>query len=44
MNAMTRPPDPDRQTRGVKLMLVILGAIVMVFGWFQWGNLVGLFQ
>ena len=39
---MARLADPDRQSRAVKLMLAIVGAILLAIGWFRWGT--GLFQ
>ena len=41
---MTERLDSERQTRAVRLMLAIVGAFVLVFGWFQWSRLVELFR
>jgi hypothetical protein len=36
--------DSERQDRGVKLMLALLGAAVLAFGWLRWATLVGLLR
>ena len=41
---MAPTADSERQTRAVKLMLALVGAVVLIVGWFQWGTLVGLFR
>lgn len=41
---MTLLADPDRQARGVKLMLAVFGAILLAIGWFQWGTLMDLIR
>ena len=40
---MTRVVDTERQSRGVKLMLAIVGAILLAIGWWRWSAGTGLF-
>lgn len=37
----THIPDPDRQSRGVLLMLSVTGAVLVVIAW---SDLIGLFR
>lgn len=39
---MPRVVDTERQSRAVKLMLAVVGAILLAIGWWQWGS--GMFQ
>jgi hypothetical protein len=41
---MTRLADPDRQSRAVRLMLAVVGAVLLAIGWFRWSSGLGWFQ
>ena len=40
---MANVVDTERQSRGVTLMLAIVGAVLLAIGWWRWGAGTGLF-